>query len=143
MKFEVLDMKKFLEMVSGMRQETSQSLIDLDNPPKEPKNYKTFIPSECLDELVEARKHIIKCLELVANDKVFQTLVKAEKQELSVLQYIYFRDTSQDLLENLNTLLHIHHESFFEDILRVCKEENKNPKELLKDVLLSKILFNN
>ena len=109
------DMPEELKAMLGIGEESSPTDLkggndfDYDNPPLTCEDIPdSVIPAEALEKLVEARNAVIEAKKLMIgkNDERF-SIILATRSPYAQAQWLFFNDSLEKALVDVNTLLHM------------------------------------
>lgn len=109
------DMPEELKSMLGLGEESSPTDLkggndfDYDNPPLTCEDIPdSVIPAEALKKIVEARNAVVEARKLIIgkNDERF-SIILATRSPYAQAQWMFFNDTLEKAIVDINTLLHI------------------------------------
>lgn len=140
------DMPEELKAMLGIGEESSPTDLksgndfDYDNPPMTCEDIPdSVIPAEALEKLVEARNAVIEAKKLMIgkNDEKF-SIILATRSPYAQAQWLFFNDSLEKALVDVNTLLHINDSG--EDGVKVQVDEAAHEEGMLVKDFVRRLL---
>lgn len=140
------DMPEELKAMLGLDKESSPTDLkggndfDYDNPPLTCEDIPdSVIPAEALKKIVEARNAVIEARKLMIgkNDEKF-SFTLATRSPYAQAQWLFFNDSLEKALVDINTLLHINDSG--EDGVKVSVDEAAHEEGMLVKDFVRRLL---
>lgn len=141
------DMPEELKAMLGISEESSPTDLkggndfDYDNPPMTCEDIPdSVIPAEALKKIVEARNAVVEAKKLmIGKDDERFSITLATRSPYAQAQWLFFNDSLEKALVDINTLLHINDSG--EDGVKVSVDEAAHEEGMLVKDFVRRLLF--